>query len=115
MGALRDELAGLLGPEGLRKLSIARGGRRMRIPKRIQPGHWLAGLLGREAADLLASRYGGCRLYVPRDPLAAGRAARIRRLRRQGRSVAQIAAAEGISDRTVWRAVAIVKSVLKDD
>ena len=106
MGALLDELAELLGPGGLAALAANRGGRRMRIPKRVRPGHWLAGLLGRGRADLLASRYGGCRLYVPRDPLAAGRAARIRRLRRQGRSVAQIAAAEGISDRTVWRALA---------
>ena len=102
MGALRDELCELLGPGGLAALAANRGGRRMRVPKRIPAGHWLAGILGREAAERMASRYGGCRLYVPRGG-ASARAARIRELRRQGRSVAQIATAEGISDRRVWQ------------
>ena len=110
MGALRDELCELLGPEGLAALAANRGGRRVRIPKRIPPGHWLAGLLGREAADLLASRYGGCRLYVPRGRAAADRRRCILELRRQGRSVAEIARATGLSDRRVWQVLAATRA-----
>ena len=106
MGALRDELCELLGPEGLAALSVARGGRRARIPKRIPAGHWLEGLLGREAAGRMASRYGGCRLYVPRGRAAADRRRSILDLRRQGLSVAEIARATGLSDRRVWQVLA---------
>ncbi|MDE0406877.1 MAG: helix-turn-helix domain-containing protein [Alphaproteobacteria bacterium] len=103
MGALRDELAELLGEEGLLALSAERGGRRAMIPRRIPPGHWLEEAVGREAAERMAFHYGGCRIYIPRNPSAVGRAARIRDLRRRGRSVAEIARTEGVSDRHVWR------------
>ena len=103
MGALRDELAELLDEEGLRALSAQRGGRRALIPRRIPPGHWLEEAVGRPTAERMAFRYGGCRIYIPRCPDAVGRPARIRELRRQGRSVAEISAAEGVSDRHVWR------------
>ena len=103
MGALRDEMAEMLGEEGLRALSAERGGRRAMIPRCVPPGHWIERAVGREAADMLAFRYGGCRLYIPRNPSGAGRADRIRELRLKGRSVAQIAAAEGLSDRRVWQ------------
>ena len=102
MGALRDELAEMLGGEGLRALSAERGGRRAMIPRVVPPGHWIEQAVGREAADELAFRYGGCRLYIPRCP-AVERAARVLALRRQGLSVARISAAEGISDRRVWQ------------
>ena len=48
MGALRDELAKLLDPDGLRALSDVRGGREARISKRVPPGHWLERAVGRE-------------------------------------------------------------------
>lgn len=102
MGALRDELADLLGEEGLRALSAERGGRRAMIPSSVPPGHWLEEAVGREAAERMAFRYGGCRLYIPIGRSAA-RSARILDLRRRGRSVAEIAAAEGLSDRRVWQ------------
>ena len=105
MGALRDELAELLGEEGLLALSAERGGRRAMIPRRIPPGHWLEEAVGREAAERMAFHYGGCRIYIPTGRAARRRErrARILGLRRQGRSVAEIAAAEGVSDRWVWR------------
>ena len=103
MGALRDELAELLGPEGLASLAEARGGRREYIPKRIPPGHWLGRALGREKAEALASRYGGCRLDIPRTPPARGRNRRIRELRRLGWSVPRVAAETGLSERWVRR------------
>ena len=101
MGALRDEIARLIGLDGLAALSAARGGRRMRIPCRIPDGHWLEGCLGREAANRLAFRFGGCRLYVPLAPPATNRDKRIRELHRRGRSVTSIAAETGLSDRRV--------------
>lgn len=105
MGILLDELAEMLGGEGLRALSAERGGRRAMIPRKVPPGHWLELAVGREAAEAMAFRYGGCRLYIPRNPSAAGRAARILDLHRQGLSVAAIAAREGVSDRWVWRVI----------
>ena len=101
--ALRDELLGLLGEEGLAALCAARGGRRAYIPCSIRPGHWLAELLGPEAAGRLAFQYGGCRIDVPSRPPAASRDARIRELRAVGRSVAAIAAETGLSERQVRR------------
>ena len=103
--ALRDELAEMLGREGLRALSAERGGRRAMIPRAVPPGHWIEKAVGREAADRLAFHFGGCRLYIPNCSADrfAERDRRIREARRGGRSVAQIAAAEGLSDRRVWQ------------
>ena len=103
MGALRDELLDLLGPEGLEALSAARGGRRARIPKRVPAGHWIARAVGTEGAARLAFRFGGCRIYIPRKPPAADRDRCILELRRLGLSVPQIAARTGLSDRWVWQ------------
>ena len=101
--ALRDELAELLGEQGLAALSKARGGRRIHVPRRIRPGHWLAELLGPEAAGRLAFRFGGCRIDVPLRPPPASRDARIRELRAAGESIAAIAAQTGLSIRQVHR------------
>lgn len=101
--ALREELAELLGEQGLAALSKARGGRRIHVPRRIRPGHWLAELLGPEAAGRLAFRFGGCRIGVPSRPPAASRAARIRELREAGESVAAIASETGLSERWIYR------------
>ena len=103
MGSLRDELLELLGPEGLRALSKARGGRRAYIPKQPRDLHWLALAVGREAADRLAWRYGGCRIAVPRPCPESDRDERMRRLRAQGWSVADIAADAGLSERWAYR------------
>ena len=113
MGALRDELAELLGPEGLRALSKARGGRRARIPKTVPPGHWLERAVGAELAERLAFRYGGCRIYIHmpggRDPRETRQA--VLELRSRGWSVSRIAEAVGVSDRTVWRAISRADTV----
>ena len=98
--ALRDELRGLLGEEGLAALCAARGGRRAYIPRSICPGHWLAELLGPEAAGRMAFRYGGCRIDVPSLSREA-RNARIRDLRRRGWSLGRIASSSGLSGRQV--------------
>lgn len=103
MGSLRDELLELLGPEGLRALSKARGGRRAYIPKQPRDLHWLTLAVGREAADRLAWRYGGCRIEIQRGPAASDREQRMRRLRAQGWSVADVAADAGLSERQVRR------------
>ena len=103
MACLREELAELLGPEGAQSLSDARGGQRVRIPKRVPAGHWLEEAVGREAADAMAFRFGGCRLYVPRNPLALPSRDRIVELLERGWSVPRIARETGRSDRWVWR------------
>lgn len=103
MGSLRDELAELLGPVGLRALSKARGGRRAYIPKQPRDLHWLTLIVGREAAEKLAWRYGGCRIAVPRPAATSDRDERMRRLRAQGWSVADIAADAGLSERWTYR------------
>ena len=107
MGALRDELAELLGPEGLRALSDARGGREARIPKRVPPGHWLERAVGRELAGRMAWRYGGCRIYIPLRPPPAGRDRAILELRRQGIGIATIAAEVGLSGHRVQQILAL--------
>ena len=106
MGALRGELAKLLGPEGLRKLSAARGGREARIPKRVPPGHWLERAVGRELAGRMAWRYGGCRIYIPLRPPPAGRDRAILERRRRGLGIAAIAAEVGLSERRVQQILA---------
>ena len=105
MGALMDELARLLGPDGLRALSAARGGRRARIPKRVPSGHWLERAVGRELARRMAWCYGGCRVYVPRSGRPE-RDRRIRELRRQGCSIPTIATEAGLSERRVQQILA---------
>ena len=102
--ALRDELEGLLGEEGLAALCAARGGRRAYIPRSIRPGHWLAELLGSEAAGRMAFQYGGCRIDIPE--LGARRANRnveIRRCHAAGASMADVADRFGLSERQVRR------------
>lgn len=101
MGALRDELLDLLGPEGLGALSEARGGRRAYVPRRIPPGHWIERALGRGRADALAFRYGSCRIDIPLRPSPVARNERIRDLRASGRSVPAIATETGLSERQV--------------
>ena len=108
MGSLRDELLEMLGPEGLRRLSEARGGRRAYIPRRPRDLHWLVLAVGREAADKLAWRCGGDRIEIPKPPMPGGegRDERIRRLRALGWSAAAIAEDAGISRRQVYRILA---------
>ena len=104
MGALRDELLELLGPTGLAALSRARGGYRVYIPKQPRDLHWLTLAVGREAADRLAWRHGGCRIAVPRSSRSRDeRDERMRRLRAQGWSMADIAADAGVSERWAYR------------
>lgn len=103
MGSLRDELEGLIGPEGLRALSEARGGRRLYVPRSVRAGHWLAEALGLEVAEQLAFQYGGCRIDVPSTPPPSDRNGRIRALRRAGVSTAGIAAAVRLSERQIRR------------
>lgn len=104
MGSLRDELEGLIGPEALRRLAARRGGRRLYVPRKVRPLHWLAVLLGQDAADALAFRYGGCRIDIPTLGLSrANRNEEIRRCRVAGASLAHVADRFGLSERQVRR------------
>lgn len=99
--ALRDELEALIGPEALRALSEARGGRRVYVPQKVRASHWLAARIGRAAADALAWRYGGCRIEIP-SHRRSERDGAIRRDRAAGCSVAEIASKWGLSERQVY-------------
>ena len=101
MAALRDQLAELLGPDGLAALSATRGGRDLYVPRTIPPGHWLEEVLGREGAEALVLHYAACRIYVPSRPRAGERTARIVDLRDRGWTVAAIATETGVSERWV--------------
>ena len=101
MGALRDELLELLGPEGLAALSLARGGRRAYIPRSVRAGHWLVEAVGLEAANLLAFQFGGCRIDVPLRSDPGARNQQILDLRQRGWSSARVARELGLSERQV--------------
>ena len=104
MGALRDELLELIGPEALRELSAARGGRRLYVPRSVRSGHWLAGALGPEVAERLAFQYGGCRIDIPELGVRrADRNEEIRRCHAAGASMADVAGRFGLSERQVRR------------
>ena len=104
MASLRAGLEDLLGPDGLAALSAVRGGRRMYVPRRIRPGHWIERALGRERADALAALAGGDRIYVPTRKAVGAEARDLRMLdlRRLGWNIARIAAEQGVSERTVY-------------
>ena len=104
MGSLRDELEGLIGSEGLRRLAKRRGGRRLYVPRSVRAGHWLAESLGPEVAERLAFRYGGCRIDIPTLGLSrTNRNEEIRRCRVAGASLADVADRFGLSERQVRR------------
>ena len=103
MGALKDEIAELIGLQGLAAMAQARGGRRAYIPHGIRAGHWIERAIGRTRAEALALAYGGSRINIPSGPSPEIRHRRIGELRRQGLSIMEIAAATGLSERWVYR------------
>lgn len=97
------EIAELIGEAATRSLVEKYGGRDVSIPKEPTPGHPLVGTLGPEAAAKLCERYARERIYVPRLQAIekAHRDQEIRRQRRKGASIRELALRSGLSERRI--------------
>ncbi len=104
---LRD-IADVIGLDAALKLAQAKGGQRIAVPGRICDGHWLIEVMGREKAEEL-SRYltDGNRIHldVPFGPTHSGarRNALTYQMLDNGASANEVAAATGVTRRTVFR------------
>lgn len=99
------EAAGL--PAGVALVEAA-GGTRVYVPERITAEHRLAQWLGSAAAERLVARFGGETLEVPRC-LAAIRAARDQRIRRErseGAAIAELALQYRLTERQIYNILA---------
>lgn len=94
-----DLLVELIGREAAILLSKARGGRPIYVPHHPGVNSPLVIAVGQVAADILASRFGGDVLKVPNSP---GKHARVRELRGSGKTISQIVAETGYTDRNVY-------------
>ena len=94
-----------------RTLSLAKkaGGTRLYFSKTAKPEHSLVQLVGLRAARDLANRFGGESLHVP-NGRAALNSYRARALRREGRTVREIARKLGLSDRWISQLTRDIKS-----
>lgn len=103
-----DELFHLLGADAFARLTAAKGGLRILIPKTAYDGHELCGLVGLSGLSALVDVLGGCRFDVPKGAMveAAARHAEIRRLRLAGRSESAVALQFGLTQRQVRRIMA---------
>lgn len=104
---LLAEIAEIAGLEAALAMAEARGGQKIYIPSpdRVGPTHWLAETVGLDAARKLGARFGSNLIEIPFGPAAS-----VHRLRRRiarmieaGASSNTIAAACGVTFRTVTR------------
>ena len=98
------ELRDVVGPEAALKLAETYGGRTIYIPARPGGEHPISRLIGAEAAEKLAAMYGGVRLSIPKfDSVRKSlRNQEIIRERREGASVADLAARHGLTERWLY-------------
>lgn len=105
---LLGEVAQVAGVRAALALASERGGTRAYIPSvaTLHPGHWLAQAVGFEAAVRIAERWGSETVAVPLGPSSGSRASQWRKIRlglQSGHSLAAIARAAGVTERTVLR------------
>lgn len=104
---LLAEIAEVAGLDAALAIAEARGGQKVYIPTpdRVGPTHWLAEVVGLDAARKLGARFGSCHLELPFGPAASVRRlrGRIARMIAEGASSNTIAAACGVTFRTVTR------------
>lgn len=122
---MTDELPGILGEiaavagvEAARKLAIAKGGRRVRIPGRLRPDCWLVECVGETAATKIVHHFrvinadGRPQGLDVELPIAfAGSIARATKLAREtvartieeGGSVREAARRAGVTERAAWK------------
>ena len=92
------------GVEAALKLSQARGGTRIYVPRKFQADHWLVALIGVAGANALRDYHAGETIDLP---LGIGGSAQNARLTARlaldaGASVAQAARAAGLTERAVY-------------
>jgi hypothetical protein len=108
------EIADSVGPGAALALAQVAGGRTVYIPSRtnLSATHWLVQALGYEAAALVAEAFGGGDLKLPLGPTGAQAAlkASVDNLIAQGLSAAKIAAKIGVTQRTVERRRAALRT-----
>lgn len=86
-------LVRVLGEAAAFKLVEQRGGGYVVVPKRPHPDHWLAELIGPIPFAALVEHYGDQTLQLPKydSVLRQVRHERVRQLRREGRTLSQVA------------------------
>jgi Mor family transcriptional regulator len=85
------------------------GGRRIYVPSAPRAGERLVGAIGMASARKLGAIFGGERIWLPKAEQNTIKSTRIRRMRRRGMSVSQIARIVGCSDRHVWKVLAAAR------
>lgn len=101
------ELADIIGLAGLAALVKVRGGTTVKIPVNREnlESSWLTDVLDIDQLDALHSHYKGLALPIPNLAGAKRKLIHheIRQRRRSGQPVAEVAAALGVNERTVYR------------
>ena len=102
-----QEIAEVIGLMAVLKLVDRYGGRRICIPRRLEPGHPLIEVLGQRQAAALVQTYALERIHVPNAAraLVSARDKEIRRLKAQ-QSVTSLAEDFGLTERQVYRILA---------
>lgn len=98
-----ERLTAEIGEEAALRLSAQFGGRQLYIAHSMRADSEVVQLIGEAAAARVAKRFGGIFLSLPIGP---GRKMRIRAMRADEYTVAEIAAAVGCTDRYVYRVLA---------
>lgn len=101
-----EGFAEVIGETAAIRLSSAFGGRQIYIPHRPRSDSELVQVIGDLAAAQLAKRFGGLSYTVP---ITAGKWARIIELRKEERTVRDIADQVGCSERYVYQVLASYK------
>ena len=108
------EIEQVAGYENAVKLSRAKGGQTVYIPREAVEGHWLTDLVGLEAAEKICNHYRvantGARLLIPIAQQAIQKRCLIKALE-AGASASAAAAAAGMHERSAYRA----RKKIKDD
>ncbi len=108
------EIERVAGYEAALKLSQAKGGQTVYIPREAVEGHWLTELLGLEAARKICDHYRvantGAKLLIPIARQAVQRRLLVEALE-NGASAPAAAAAAGMHERSAYRA----RKRIKDD
>lgn len=103
MPPLLNRIADIAGERAAILIGTEKACRKIHIPGRVGPKHWLAELVGLEAAQKIVEEFGSQNLVIP--PALAGskrqRARAIAELTGQGLSLNDVAAMVGVARSTV--------------
>ena len=107
------EIEAVAGHEAALKLSLAKGGKTVYIPREAKPGHWLVDVVGLEAAVKICEHYRvantGVRLLIPIAKQAMQRR-RLYEALEAGSSASKAAEVAGMHERSAFRARRKIRS-----